>query len=241
MQLAPGRGVSPTQLRLSAMAENRDLDVAIECAASMYVRAMTERVDWNRWCSAARTMSLRFATLVAVVAPSIAAAQPAATPIAPDIAPVPGPVLADPSVAITISPVHLVVPMAEVTAEIRVAPKVGVALIGGAGAVREETLDELIKLVEVGASVRYYVLGSFRKGLQVGGEVIYVHASTHDNSVMVRAEGLATSPFVGYKWTHASGFTFDGQLGVSFYTLRSDTAEEKAVDALLNLNVGWSF
>lgn len=148
----------------------------------------------------------------------------------------------EPSVALTVSPLLLVIPMAEVTAEIRIAPKLGVALTGGIGAVRDPDLDDLIKLYEAGASVRYYATGSFRSGLQLGAEVMYVHATTTADSVRILAEGLAVGPFVGYKWTHSSGFTFDGQLGVNYYTLRADTImDESNIGPLLNLNVGWSF
>jgi len=110
---------------------------------------------------------------------------------------------------------------------------------------RVETVADPIRLLEGGASLRYYVMGSFRTGLQIGAEAMYVHANVDDPSVEVRARGLALSPFAGYKWTHRSGFTLDGQLGVSFYTLRADSmstsASESDIGPLLNLNVGWSF
>src|SRR5437868_6732199 len=125
MQPERARRVLAMQLRVCGLAENRDSNVALACFASVYVRAMTTRVDWNRWCRAAGTMSLRSVLLVAVI-PSLAAAQPSAAPPAPDIGPVaPAAPPDDPSVAITVSPIHLAVPMAELTAEIRVAPKVG--------------------------------------------------------------------------------------------------------------------
>lgn len=147
------------------------------------------------------------------------------------------------SVAITTSPLHLVLPMAEVTAEIRVADRVGVSVIAGAGSVRDQTTDEKISLFEGGASVRYYVTGSFRGGLQLGGEAVYVYAST--DTMDVDAAGLGLSPFIGYKWTHRSGLTLEGQLGATFLTARAEsataTASDRDIAPMLNLQVGYSF
>jgi hypothetical protein len=136
------------------------------------------------------------------------------------------------------------IPMVELTGEVRVARKLGVAVIAGAGAIRDMDTNALIKVYEAGASVRYYALGSFRHGMQIGGEAIYVKANTDNTGVEVRAKGLGISPFLGYKWTHRSGFTIDTQLGVTFITARADsstqTKQASKVGPLLNLNVGWS-
>lgn len=150
-----------------------------------------------------------------------------------------------PSVAITISPVHLLVPMAELTTELRVGERIGVAAIAGIGTFHDQTTNQRISLYEAGASARYYLLGSFRSGLQIGAEAVYVHAKT-DAMVDVRAAGLAVSPFAGYKWTHSSGFTFEGQLGASYMAMRAkaqtgEMAERSAVGPMLNLNIGYSF
>lgn len=181
--------------------------------------------------------------LAAVLVLSLSAAAHAQTP--GDTQPPSAPSRPDPIVAITVSPLHLALPMAELTAEIRVAPKLGVAVIGGVGRMRSQTTNQTIDLVEGGASVRYYVTGSFRSGLQIGGEALYLHGSTDDMSVDIKARGLGLSPFVGYKWTHSSGFTFDGQIGASYMTARGDAAtgqstEKSKFGPLLNLNVGWS-
>lgn len=168
----------------------------------------------------------------------LAVAQPSDAPAAPPSA------RPEPHVAITISPLHMIIPMAEVTAEVRLAPKLGVAVIGGVGMIRDDVTDERIELFEGGASARYYVTGSFRTGLQVGAEALYVHATTEDMSVDIKARGLGLSPFVGYKWTHRSGFTLEGQLGASVMFLRAKSptamAEDKRVAPMLNLNAGWS-
>ena len=151
-----------------------------------------------------------------------------------------------PRVAVTVSPLHLFVPMAEVTAEVRAADKLGVALIGGVGAYHDPDTNARISLVEAGASARYYALGSFRTGLQLGTEVLYVHGFTDAMNIEVKAAGLAVSPFAGYKWTHSSGLTLEGQLGVSYMAARAKAetgqmAEKSKVGPLLNLQIGYSF
>jgi hypothetical protein len=181
-----------------------------------------------------------FASLaVLVAATGIAHAQPPGDAPAPasDSRP-------DPVVAITVSPIHLIIPMAEVTAEVRLAPKVGIAVIGGVGMIRSAITNERIDLLEAGASLRYYATGSFRGGVQVGAEALYVYASTGDMSVDVKARGLGLSPFIGYKWTHSSGFTLEGQLGASYMVARAKsstaTVEDSRIGPMLNLNAGWS-
>lgn len=205
-----------------------------------------------------------FALFALLLASSVAHAQapgadPAAAPPAvepaptgsfvpappPAEAPAPSPSRKLPTVAVTISPLHMFIPMVELTGELRVGRKLGIAAIGGAGAVRDDVTDQLIRVYEAGASVRYYVLGTFRHGMQLGGELLYVHANTDNTMVEVRAQGLGISPFVGYKWTSRVGFTIDTQLGISFMTAQGEastgtTAEKSKVGALLNLNLGWS-
>jgi hypothetical protein len=182
---------------------------------------------------------LLLASLVAMTA--VAHAQPSDTVPAP-----PAPEAHEPSVALTWSPVHLLVPAVELTAEIRVAPKVGVGVIGGVGGTRIMQTNQLIKIVEAGISPRYYLLGSFRGGLELGFEALYVHAIADDFSgAEIRASGLGLSPYLGYKWMHRSGFTLEAQGGVSYLAFRgkgnSSSTSSSSVGALVNLQVGWSF
>jgi hypothetical protein len=151
-----------------------------------------------------------------------------------------------PSVAVTFSPFHLALPMVEMTAEVRLADKVGIAFIGGVGSVREMGVPDRIKVFEGGASARYYVHGTFRTGLEVGAEALYVHAATNAYNIEVKGAGLGLSPFAGYKWTHSSGLTLEGQLGISYITARgsADTGEMNQRSdwgPLLNLQLGYSF
>lgn len=146
--------------------------------------------------------------------------------------------------SLTISPIHLLLPVVELTGEARVHDKVGVALIAGAGKYTDPNVSGISATVyEAGAQVRVYVIGDFRHGMQVGGELLYLHLN--DDRVAISGEGLAVGPFLGYKIMIDAGFTFDAQLGFEHISARAEgsgaTANDRTFIPLLNLNVGWSF
>jgi hypothetical protein len=148
--------------------------------------------------------------------------------------------------SLTVSPLHLLAPMLEITGELRLADSIGVALIGGGGSV--QIAETQFAVVEGGAQFRYYVFGTFDHGMQLGAEMMYVHVSGDDianTGITGRGQGLAIGPFVGYKIATDVGFTFDAQLGAQGIVARGEagnqTADDSAVAVLLNLNVGWSF
>jgi hypothetical protein len=152
--------------------------------------------------------------------------------------------------SLTFSPVHLVLPVVEVTGELRAADRVGVAVVAGAGTVPIEGLDERVFAYEIGAQGRFYLLGDFDGGLQVGAEALWLGASSDDvDGVEAVAAGLAIGPFAGYKHTFSFGLTLDGQVGAQYIAIaaeasdgdRTETEADQDVIVLLNLNVGWSF
>ncbi len=157
--------------------------------------------------------------------------------------------------SVTISPLHLVIPMLEVTGEYAVQPKLGVALVAGYGTLNQAsaTVDK-VSILELGAQARYYLLGDFEHGLQVGAEVLYIAASASGSSGSTTAtatgEGVSVGPFVGYKFVSSMGFTFDTQLGAartglgakaSASTGETASRSETSVGPLLNINLGWTF
>ncbi len=161
-----------------------------------------------------------------------------------------------PSVGITISPLHLILPVVELTVEPRLTNKISVAAIVGYGSIKQDVLFESFrfKVYELGGQFRYYVLGDYRHGMQLGAELLYIKVSTDGNStgtikVSGIGEGLAAGPFVGYKIATRVGFTFDAQLGAEFAVVRAHASDSSSsasnsdskVFPLLNLNVGWSF
>jgi hypothetical protein len=153
--------------------------------------------------------------------------------------------------SLTVSPLHLVAPVLELTGEARLADKFGAAVVLGAGQYSAKGAD--IKLtatvLEGGAQARYYVTGDFDGGVQLGAEALMVYLTSQTQGIDVKGQGLALGPFVGYKYTASGGFTFDGQVGYQRVVVaaQAESDSSSASDSasgnilLLNLNVGWSF
>jgi hypothetical protein len=192
-------------------------------------------------------------TLLAGAAPAVAqdgapAATPAAAPAptAPVLFPEAGP--APRNWAVTMSPVHLFLPVIEIAVERRIERKLGIAVMVGGGSIENDQGDKFT-VSEVGLSARYYVLGSFAKGMQLGGALEYLKVKSDDingSSVSVNGSGFVVAPFIGYKRTFGFGLTLDGQLGAGLIAVEAEAdngamEEESRVSAYLNLNIGWSF
>ncbi len=163
--------------------------------------------------------------------------------------------------SITISPIHLVYPIVEITGEYAVNKKIGVAGLVGVGSIPLDTTvvngtttsksTERLSAWEVGGHFNYYVIGGFDHGMQLGVEAIYlkIAKSQSNYSSAAAANGFAVGPYVGYKVIANIGFTFEANLGFQYVTARAKatsgtttaTAEDKTIIPLLNLNVGWSF
>jgi uncharacterized protein involved in high-affinity Fe2+ transport len=156
-------------------------------------------------------------------------------------------------VSLTFSPLHLTLPVFEATAEVRLMDKLGIAAVLGAGRVKEEATATVpatsSRVVEAGLQGRYYLLGDFRHGLQLGAEAMYVHLSDKVETISAAVNGFSAGPFLGYKYTAGFGLTFDGQIGFQRVGLagkatdgaQTITDEQSDWSVLLNLNVGWSF
>jgi hypothetical protein len=182
--------------------------------------------------------------------------EPSAPPPAPDMADDPhaGEDDAERRVYVSISPLHLLAPVVELTAEVRVHRKIGVAAIGGYGQVRAAEGGPRFTVWELGAQFVGYAVGSFDHGMQLGAEVLYVGVSGEDSagsvSVSGAGNGLAAGPFVGYKLATKVGFSFNIQAGAQYMVARADAtsstgataqSQQSSVIPLLNLNAGWSF
>jgi len=155
----------------------------------------------------------------------------------------------------TLSPLHLIFPIAELTIEVKAADLVGIALVGGVGTVSAVTFsdqDLTFMAYEFGVQGVVYPIEPF-ESLQLGAELLYLQVSVEDEIGNQQVEGLgaglAVGPLVGYKLLTSIGFTFFVQGGVSFVAIRAEaendlgesaTEDESRVLPLLNLNVGWS-
>jgi hypothetical protein len=132
--------------------------------------------------------------------------------------------------SITLSVPRLVFFTGELSGELRLGDKLGVSLVLGAGA------PARLLALELGGQVRYYLLGSFIHGLEVGAQLM-------GSGLFGRGPAgfeVGMSPFVGYKIAFNIGFTVEAQLGptLSVFTTAGDATTR--IGALINLNVGWS-
>ena len=142
------------------------------------------------------------------------------------------------NVAITISPFRLFNPELFFTGELRLAPKLSMAAMLGAGSVTEE--DKAHSIAEAASQLRYYLIGSFRHGMMVGADAGYVGAGGGQlPGAAMYLVGLHAGGFIGYKVTMKKGFTAEAQIGpVYVWGKTKDTSE---LQTLINFNVGWSF
>jgi hypothetical protein len=157
-------------------------------------------------------------------------------------------------VSVTISPLHLLMPLAEVDVEARLGDFLGLAVLGGIGQVSvEDSLDreQDFAAYEVGVRFIGYPLEPF-ESLQVGAEVLWVKVSSDElqgGSVQGAASGVAAGPFLGYKLITRGGFTLFVEGGVEYMFIRAEASDatetQREEDSrwipLLNANLGWSF
>lgn len=186
-------------------------------------------------------------------APAEAVAPVPAPPLQPDVAPM-APPRKLPRVTVMWAPLRTIIPLLEFTFEYRVMPKLGISLTLGAGTRTLETAGTEVsgREIEVGGQVRYYVLGDFRHGMQLGVEALeeYVKFDDLPAGVGAAAGGFTVGPFLGYKVATGLGFTFEAQLGARYVVIEPEAqggvgspgfSEEEKWLPLLHLNIGWSF
>ena len=150
----------------------------------------------------------------------------------------------DRMVSVTWSPAHLILPMVELTGEVKPMPHVGLSVIAGAGSVTDNMTKVSGRALEGGGQINWYPLRDFA-GLDLGVEALYVSIDDVNLDSAAAAAGLAIGPFVGYKALFPIGLTLVAQVGVDFVAVHaqssSATANQKDVVPLVNLNAGWSF
>lgn len=141
------------------------------------------------------------------------------------------------NVSITISPLHLLNPEIHVTGELRVAPKMSVAAMLGAGRITDE--GKRSGIWEVGGQFRYYLIGSFTHGIMLGADAGYVDVNAQIENPIEYLAGAHAGGFLGYKYSMKSGFTAEVQIGPVY--LWGKNAETSELQTLHNFKVGWSF
>ncbi len=145
--------------------------------------------------------------------------------------------VSDHKVSITICPFHLFNPELHLTGEFRLAPKMSVAAILGAGQITLE--GNTSNIWEVGAQFRYYLFGSFAHGMMIGADAGYVDINDNIEDPLSYLAGTHAGGFLGYKYSMKIGFTVEIQLGpVYLWGKSADTSE---LQTLAYLKIGWSF
>jgi hypothetical protein len=195
-------------------------------------------------------------------APSAYTYPPPPYPYAyPELVPTskPAPKDSDEIVTLTISPLHLIFPILQLTGELRVTPHLGVSVIGGYGTIAVQTSnidtfqDTRVSAFELGGRVIGYPLKQF-KSLQLGAQLMYLKVDTggaiSGTNISGSGAGVAFGPFAGYKVITRVGFTFVAQFGIQYLSAQaeahnttgaSDSAKDNRFLPLLNLEIGWSF
>ncbi len=162
----------------------------------------------------------------------------------------------DEEVSLTLSPLLLILPIVQLTGEVRVTPHLGISLIAGYGSLSVDNPDTesfKVSAYEIGTRVVGYPLKKF-KSLQLGAQLMYLKVDTGgpvtSSNVSGTAAGVAFGPFAGYKLITEAGFTFVANLGFQYLAAQaqaqdnagnSSSASDNRFLPLLNLEIGWSF
>lgn len=147
--------------------------------------------------------------------------------------------------SVTLSPLHLLLPVVEVTAEHRLLDALSMALIAGAG------MSGGYNAVDFGVSARSYPIGSFVHGVQLGLEGTITSVFGNNRGVSATGKTLSGGVFLGYKMATHVGFTFEVQGGVQYLVVSASSAsqsgevvslaQDPGLAPLINANLGWSF
>ncbi len=154
------------------------------------------------------------------------------------------------TVALSISPIHLLLTTVELQAEFMASEIFSAALILGAGsvAVTIDGEEERFSVLEAGGQVRGYFYGTSEGGGYAGVEVLYITIDGETEGVTALGNGIAAGGMAGYKWAWES-FFLDLNGGLAYLVVNaeatdgSETADSSESDVLpiLNFNLGWAF
>ncbi len=160
----------------------------------------------------------------------------------------------DRRVYLSLSPVHLLLGIGELTGEVRVHRKIGVAGIAGFGKPKDGLTDTRYTAWELGGQLVTYPIGHFDHGMQLGVEALYAGVSGESSfggqRISASAQGFAVGPMIGYKLATDIGFSFNVQGGVAYFAAAGQASGGGAsatsiaaptVLPIVNLNAGWSF
>lgn len=192
---------------------------------------------------------MRFVGLSLVVLPVLAAvltsataarAEPVVIAGAPALAPAPAPRF-DPTATVSIEPVFLVAGIVEANLEVKVAPHVGLQVLGGYGGFLTGTISELGTEVNVYArrEVSGFHAGAMAK-LVKGSSSLVVRALEMDQAEDVKERELGV--YAGWKWIGWHHLTAVLQGGVGRLDLTGGVdGPQHQVIPVANFTAGYSF
>jgi hypothetical protein len=131
-----------------------------------------------------------------------------------------------PRQSVTVSALRLLSAVVQGTYEYRLAPPLAVAGVAGVA------VGSPVGLV-LGAQGRYYLWGHFERGAYVGASAILATQNLR-KAWFYAGEGISLIPFLGGKVVR-SGLTFDGQVGLQFWSLGRVTYASFFLDAAVGL------
>jgi len=173
--------------------------------------------------------------------------------------------------SLLVSVVHpLAFSIYDASGEFRLGRRAGLAVVAGLGSTSLKQFykslpDERARVWEGGLQARFYPVGTFDHGLQVGGEIVYLTGSasitgtitspddpseSYTGPITAKGSGFKVGPFVGYKLALPVGLTLGAQVGVDYLALKgiakaetgnTRTGDTKTALLLVDAGVGWSF
>ena len=125
-----------------------------------------------------------------------------------------------PAFSVTVSPAHLWFGALEAMGEVALGRRFSAALVAGWGPRAIDATNGMtshwVAATELGAQVRWYPIGDFTGGLQLGAEVLQLWTAGDDEShLLLDRKGLTVAAFTGVKWVWWPAVTLDVQLGVN--------------------------
>ena len=144
------------------------------------------------------------------------------------------------SVALTFGPVEAIFGVAQVSVEGRLTRKFGLAgIVGGGSFGAPVSGGDRFPVFIAGISPRYYLVGDFDHGMQLGTQVSTIAAWKPSESTIV---AVGAGSYIGYKYTDPTGFTLELRGGVGYASaFQSGSTTISSVVPLANINLGWAF
>lgn len=161
--------------------------------------------------------------------------------------------------SVLLDPMLLFLPLGQLTAEYKLHPMLGIAVLGGYGQVTSERnagfgfVNVTQPVLRVGGQANAYLWGNFASGSHFGVELLYQRIGEGDDNLTKASDNTQLGLYGGYKYTHmlspTLGLTALLQAGYTFELHSSSTTTSTATvyrfnlpsDTLLNIKLGMSF